>query len=742
MKFRINTFILFFYFLFFYLIFHNKGQILYGDFGSTFIYNNLITSQEFIYSWLNSNFIGYESSFYSLIRIPFYITVDFINIIFGNQFYWLFFVFMYFLRYYFFSLFISKFNQNNIIVSLISFIYSMNFYFIDRSGHILISFASITIPLLIYSYNKLIHKVTVKDLLILFFSLVVIMSSMHVTLMTIYFFGLYITFKIYKSYRDKKIKLFIFNNVKIFIFLTLTLPYIYLPLIFSKLTSSSLNVIDQVGLQASGWIYELSANTDIVNTLSGTGFLYSFITKNPIIVSINTIFVIIGIYIIINRKDNNKEHREYWIYLGIYLVFMFLSTRVIVLKFIEIFKDYLIGFNAVKDNSYFLLYQQFAFFTLLAIKAKDISKKNILIIVLSLWSLFFVGVNTFAFRNNEIFQFSNIPDSYYEINNHLPNDGRVLVLPFGWVTKFDWTGGFTSGFFNIFLADYEIVGQNIIEGPSINTQNKIQEIIDCFNNNCEDVNLLIDNLALKYIVLFNNGIDLSKDFESNDKISYFNNINYLEKNNIISRIYEGVDYSIYAFNSSITTPKIRSTDIEYTNINPTQYKLNIKNIKEKQNLEFLESYHNNWKLYLKEFDNKSKNCDIVRESNNYNKSIKECESKSKLFESWDLHYILQKPIFEDSHKLVYDYANQWTIDPEYIKANFDKSYYKENSDGSIDIELVLYFKPQVYFYLGVIVSTIFITLSFIYLIYIVSYQKLSNLFNKFNNKVSYDNEIL
>jgi len=45
------------------------------------------------------------------------------------------------------------------------------------------------------------------------------------------------------------------------------------------------------------------------------------------------------------------------------------------------------------------------------------------------------------------------------------------------------------------------------------------------------------------------------------------------------------------------------------------------------------------------------------------------------------------------------------IDPEYIKANYPKEYYKIYPDGSIDIEMTLYFKPQSYFYLGIIIST-------------------------------------
>jgi hypothetical protein len=732
LKFKLDVLIFFIFLLLFSFVFYNQGQLLYGDFGSTFVYNDFRITQEFVYSWLNSNFIGYESTFYSIIRVPFYLIIDTINILFGNKFFWLFFVIMYFLRYYLFSLFISEFNKDVILVTLISFIYSMNFYFIDRSGHILISFASVTIPLLIYSYNKLSAKITIKNLLILLFSLIIILTSMHVTLMTIYFFGIYLIFIAYNYYKNKKIKSFIANNSKIFIFLVFTLPYIYLPLIFSTMTSKSLNVIEQVGVQASGWIYELSINTTIVNTLSGTGFLYSFITEQPVILSINTLFVIGGIYIILNRKDK-KEHSYYWVYLLIYLVFMFLSTRVLILKFIEILKSYLIGFNSVKDNSYFLLYQQFAFFTLLSIKIKDIINKKVIIVFLSVWSIFFIGVNIISFKNNDIFQLSNIPDSYYEINQHLPSNGRVLVLPLGWVTKFVWTEGFTSGFFNIFLANYEIVGQNIIEGPSINTQQKIKQLTDCFSSNCSEIESLIDSLSLRYIVLFKNAIDLSKDFNSNEKLSYDNNIFYLEDNKIINKIYEGEDYVIYEFNNNLGGSKIRSKNIQYTNINPTKYKLTIKNITEKQSLEFLESYHNNWKLYLNPTTFIDEECSIIQKYNSQDKIITECENNQKTNRIDSLGYIWKKSLFEDSHKIVYDYANQWTIDPDYIRSNFDKSMYRENPDGSIDVELTLYFQPQIYFYLGVLISGVSVGLSLLYLFYILFIRIISGISNKFKD---------
>jgi Ca2+-dependent lipid-binding protein len=73
-------------------------------------------------------------------------------------------------------------------------------------------------------------------------------------------------------------------------------------------------------------------------------------------------------------------------------------------------------------------------------------------------------------------------------------------------------------------------------------------------------------------------------------------------------------------------------------------------------------------------------------------------------EGEELVYLWEKPIFDNSHKMINEYANSWTIDPEYIKANYPKDFYKENQDGSIEIEMVLYFQSQSYFYIGLIIS--------------------------------------
>lgn len=112
-------------------------------------------------------------------------------------------------------------------------------------------------------------------------------------------------------------------------------------------------------------------------------------------------------------------------------------------------------------------------------------------------------------------------------------------------------------------------------------------------------------------------------------------------------------------------------------------KINLKlHLKKTQILHFLSNYHQGWGLYLGGVE-----------------------------------------ILRDKHRLSDGWANSWVINPEYIKENFPKKYYQENSDGSIDVDLILYFKPQLNFYRGLLISgLVFIGWLWWYLFYRLSYS--------------------
>lgn len=128
----------------------------------------------------------------------------------------------------------------------------------------------------------------------------------------------------------------------------------------------------------------------------------------------------------------------------------------------------------------------------------------------------------------------------------------------------------------------------------------------------------------------------------------------------------------------------------FKKINTTKYNIVFQNISF-VNITFLSNFHSEWKIYLK-----------------------------------DKEWFFSKSLFDDTHHVVYDYANGWTISKDeiikYVDSNYgnelksqwypkdlwegkkDYKYYKLNPDWSIDIELTLYFKPQSYFYLWLIIS--------------------------------------
>lgn len=177
----------------------------------------------------------------------------------------------------------------------------------------------------------------------------------------------------------------------------------------------------------------------------------------------------------------------------------------------------------------------------------------------------------------------------------------------------------------------------------------------------------------------------------------------------------GNRYSLYTINTKYLMKVLSADNIEFQELNNNEYKIYLKNVTTTTPLTFLSSYNKYWSLFLESEPNDT----WCHSANNYvisGKNITECQSgKDSVIN--DFAYLYKKSVFNDTHTTTYKYANQWTIDPNYIKQNFDKSYYKENPDGSINVELTLYFKPQLYFYLGVIVSSLTFVVCVIYLLW-------------------------
>ena len=166
-----------------------------------------------------------------------------------------------------------------------------------------------------------------------------------------------------------------------------------------------------------------------------------------------------------------------------------------------------------------------------------------------------------------------------------------------------------------------------------------------------------------------------------DKISWLHRINIGTKDLVL---YENYGYRphIYITNNQVTINDPQQYKSVYYNfINSGKYQVIVKNVKEPFYLNFSESYNTGWKVYLGNFN-------------------------------W-VNVLLgkQNAISDKNHFQTDATLNAFLINPEQV-CNVHKinNVYKvgngcvKNADGSYDINMTLFFAPQAYLYLGLIIS--------------------------------------
>lgn len=148
-------------------------------------------------------------------------------------------------------------------------------------------------------------------------------------------------------------------------------------------------------------------------------------------------------------------------------------------------------------------------------------------------------------------------------------------------------------------------------------------------------------------------------------------------------------------------PRITARNISFKKINPTLYRISVRNLRNSDTLAFLETYHPGWNLSITRF-NDGFACDPVYKD--YENSVTECRQELKYISAGDIFTTGTGRIFDSTHRTIYGYANAWTIDNDTVIRNFSPEYFRLNPDGSVDINLNLYFQPQNNYYLGITIS--------------------------------------
>ncbi|GAC1391957.1 MAG: hypothetical protein NVSMB46_06390 [Candidatus Saccharimonadales bacterium] len=152
---------------------------------------------------------------------------------------------------------------------------------------------------------------------------------------------------------------------------------------------------------------------------------------------------------------------------------------------------------------------------------------------------------------------------------------------------------------------------------------------------------------------------------------------------------------------------------EFTSLSPTKHQVQFKEAKGTFLLSFAEAYDPSWKIYLNPIRN-SRPCnqiasfEAIQEPSSMqpNRKVKQCQGPQHYIGKKDLVYLKNNSLFNDKHIKLNGFSNGWMIDPQYVKDHFTSDYYTINSDGSLNFNATIYYKPQTFVFIGFIISSL------------------------------------
>jgi len=432
------------------------------------------------------------------------------------------------------------------------------------------------------------------------------------------------------------------------------------------------------------------------------------------------------------KKTKRKYSQLYWLSLLSWLVVIFFFTVNIGGWGLNLFlwlNEHVPGFVMFR-NMYdkFGPAMTFSFAFLLGVSLKiifdQIQKRSInTIIIILLTSLIMLNAKPFIFgeyykiplwnTKNTFTPISDFNQDFYDLITYIKKidtSSRFLWLPLNNANYILIQDKNLQNHYYVGVSPLQFLAKKmdfngLLSFPPNISQRLLKNI---FKQNFKEVGLFFQRMNVKYIIVSNNVTDEIKKSYLYAYYSRGDLYNAQDKNfkkTVLGRRIKdfGRRYSLYEINNDFKNEKIYLTDnlnviphdfskVRYEKLASYKYEIKIKNLRDEEYLVFLDPYQKQWNLYF---------------------SMK------------------NKPLLTGSHKVVFDYANGWLIDPEKIKKDLPEEYYHLNPDRSIDLVLTLYFKPYDYFYTGILVSSITGICLILYLIY----ELVTKLYNKKTLKV-------
>ncbi|HUQ85184.1 MAG TPA: hypothetical protein VM077_02570 [Candidatus Limnocylindrales bacterium] len=437
----------------------------------------------------------------------------------------------------------------------------------------------------------------------------------------------------------------------------------------------------------------------------------TFYDNAIIVYTIPTFILFIGLF---NYKEwLNKHERKYFLLFFTAFLFslFFFTVNIGPLRELFIVLGKLPGFVMFRNFydkfalGYIFIYAIILSFVMIVLvrKYKNKTKTIYSLIILSIM-INFIPIKQLIVRpiwtTNNTYANITIPDEYFTfIKNtkaNVPYSANMLSLPFN-------IAGYTiikdSKSDNTFAGRSPLqlfTGINDFSGNlsfSANDSEKFNQHIT--QRNYIDLNNFLKARNIGYVFITKNiPDDIKKSYLFDPKILH-NQDQKLIDAITGDKITESKNGNYILYKTKHATSLFYPKNVEFKKINPVKYHIEIKGLTKKQNLYFAESFSTGWNLYPRSYKNKDIN---------------------PLLLTWE------RSIAKNTHTSTDVYTNKWVIDPEKVIKEIPSSSYRKNPDGTLNVSLTMYFKPQNNFYFGALITLITLLFCMLWL-YIIKFKK-------------------
>ena len=138
-------------------------------------------------------------------------------------------------------------------------------------------------------------------------------------------------------------------------------------------------------------------------------------------------------------------------------------------------------------------------------------------------------------------------------------------------------------------------------------------------------------------------------------------------------------------------PMIAGENVRYREVTETKYEVSVRNLAKPMLLTLAQSYNPGWKVYAAQSPPREWGDPLTAWG----------VQKNELFWNDIGHFFEMTVIEESQHQEREGFANGWILDPRELRHTLPPGSYEQNADGSLNVRLLVYFRPQALFTLGI-----------------------------------------